>query len=302
MSIQNVYTPVIVHTRSLKIEEPNTEMPNYKSKEYGVKNASTFIPEESIDWFKKPISVQSQQTSTHKIDASTVFPEESNDWFKKPIPVQSQKISTRKKNTSTFFPEESKDWFKKPIPVQSRRTSTRKKKSVHRELKMHYEDYSYTPSTNIPSLSIADRVKLRKTRNSLAAVSKTSEDSRKKLRSIKSEFMNTPNIVHTRITRSSKLNVNCENPPKKELKKIHSSNQIKVYEAKNTTTEVPSKPDDLLNLPFSIKNENKSFPHIFYVSVSKQNGLNKNLPLHTNISTTSILKHGEVCQVRNCST
>ncbi|KAL5237024.1 hypothetical protein ACI65C_004434 [Semiaphis heraclei] len=331
VSIQNISTPNIVHTKSLRIEEPNMTIPKYKSKVCGVKNASTFIPEESKDWFKtpmpvqsqqtstlkknastffpeelkewfkKPIAVQSQRTSTRKKNAPTFFPEKSKNWFKKPIPVQSQRTSTRKKNAPTFFPEESKNWFNKPIPVQSQRPSTRKKNPVPRELKMHYEDYSNTPSTNIPLLSLADRVKLRKTRNTSAAVSKTSEDSHKTLRSIKSEPLNTPSMVHTRITRSSKLNMNCNDPPKKKFKKIHATNQIEVPEAKNTTTAVPSKPDDLLKLPFTIKNENKSFPHIFYVSVSEQNRLNKKSPPHTNISTTSILKHGEDSQVINCT-
>jgi len=193
--------------------------------------------------------------------------------------------------TSTLVPEESKeskDWFKKSIPVQT--TSTHKKKSGSQELKVHYEDYSKTHLTNIPILSIADRVKLRKTRN-LATVSKTSEDSGKKLRSIKSEFVYTPSIVRTRITRSSKLNTNCVNTPKKLLKKIFK------HEAKKTTTAVPSK-YDLLKIPFSIKNENSSTPQIFYTS--ELNRFDKNSPLHTNISTTSILKHEEVCQVRNC--
>jgi len=271
MSIQNVSTPNMVHTRSLRIEEPNME-PYCKSKVRVVKNASTFIPEESRDWFKKPLPVQSQQTST------------------------------RKKNSSTFIPKESRDWIKKHIPVQSQRTSTRKRNSVSREFKLNYQDYSNTHSTNIPSLSIADRVKLRKTRNTLDAVCKTSEHSHKKLRSIKSEFMNTRSIVHSRITRSSKLNMNYDDPPENEFKKMHASNQIEVHEAKNTTTAVSSKPNDLSKLPLSIKIENSSHPHIFYVSVSEHKRLNTNSPLNTNISTTSTLNHGEVCQDINCST
>lgn len=241
--MQIVNTPHIVHTRSLRINEPNTAMLDCKSKVCGVKNTPTLN-----------------------------------------------------------VPEESKDWFKKPIPIKRQNKSTRKKNSESKELKTLYEDYSNTHLTNIHSLSIADRVKLRKTRNTSAAVSKTSEGSRYKLRSIKSEYMYTPSIVHTRITRSSKLNMNCIEPPKKCIKKIHVPHRIKVHEAKNTTTAVPSKSNDLLKIPFSIKNENSSIPQIFYTSTSEQNRLNKNSPLLTSIPTISILKHEEVCQVRNCCT
>ncbi|XP_003240355.1 uncharacterized protein LOC100575022 [Acyrthosiphon pisum] len=238
--MQSENTPHILHTRSLRTEDPNTAIIDCKSKVCGVENTSTFN-----------------------------------------------------------VPEESKEWFKKTIPVQRQKKCTRKKKSESEELKTLYEDYSNTHLTNIHSLSIADRVKLRKTRNTLIAATKTTEDSRKKLRSFKSEYVYTPSNVNTRITRSSKLNINCVEPPKKSLKKIHAPNRVKVHGTKNTTTAVPSKPNDLLKIPFSIKNENSSFPQIFYTSISEQNRVNKNSPL---LSTTSIIKHEEVCQVRNCCT
>jgi len=241
--MQSENTPHIVHTRSLRTEEPNTTIIDCKSKVCGVENNSTF-----------------------------------------------------------YVPEESKTWFKKPIPIQHQKKFICKKNSESKELKKLDEDYCDTHLTNIHSLSIADRVKLRKTRNTLSTATKTTEDSRKKLRSIKSEYMYTPSIVNTRITRSSKLNSNCVEPPKKSLKKIHAPNRVKVHGVKNTTTTVPSKPNDLLKIPFSIKNENSSFPQIFFTSVSEQNRVNKNSPLLTSISTTSIIKLEEVCQVRNCCT
>lgn len=241
--MQSENTPHIVHTRSLRTEEPNMAIIDCKSKVWVVENTSTFN-----------------------------------------------------------VPEESKDWFKKPIPNQLQKKSTRKKNSESKELKTLYEDYSNTHLTNIHSLSIADRVKLRKTRNTLITATKTTEDSRNKLRSIKSEYMYTPSIVNTRITRSSKLNINCVEPPKKSLKKKHAPNRVKVHRAKNTTTAVPSKPNDLFKIPFSIKNENSSFPQIFFTSIPEQNRVNKNSPLLTSIPTTSIIKHEEVCQDRNCCT
>ncbi|XP_026818481.1 uncharacterized protein LOC113557262 [Rhopalosiphum maidis] len=201
------------------------------------------------------------------------------------------------KNTSTTVPENienSKDWFKNPFPIQNQNKIT----SKSQDLKTQYEDYSNTHLTSIPSLSIADRVKLRKTRNTLTAVSTTSKDLGKKLGSIKNEYIYTP-IVHTRISRSSKLNTNCNNPPKKRLKKIHVPNTVKVHDSKNISTTVPLKPNDSLKIPFSIKNENSSIPHVFY---TEENGLYKNSSTFTNIATTSILKHEKVGQVKNCST
>lgn len=205
------------------------------------------------------------------------------------------------KNTSSTVPKNSKDWFKKPFPVQSQNTSTYTKTSEFQDVKTHYEDYSNIHLTSIPSLSIADRVKLRKTRNSITPVHTTSEVYSKKLRSIKSEYLDTPRIVHTRISRSSKLNTNCNNPRKKRLKKIHALNCVKMN-AKNTSTAISSKPNNLLKIPFSIKNENSSVPHVFFTMNSEQNVLYKNSPLLPHIATTSLIKNEEVCQVKNCST
>lgn len=202
------------------------------------------------------------------------------------------------KNTSTFnVSEETKDWLKKPILIQHQKKSTCKKYSKSKEIKTLDADHSNTDLTNMHLSSIADRVKLRKTRNSLDAASKITEASHKKLRSIKIENICTPSIVHTKIKRSSK-----SKPQKKSTKKIHAPNQVKVRKAKNTKTAVPSKPDDLLKIPFSIKNENSSLPQIFYTSISEENRLNKNSPLLTSISTISILKHKEDGQVRNYCT
>ncbi|XP_050061909.1 uncharacterized protein LOC114126618 isoform X4 [Aphis gossypii] len=205
------------------------------------------------------------------------------------------------KNTSTTVPKNSKDWFKKPFPVPSQNTSTSTKTSEFQDVKIHFEDYSNIHLTNIPSLSIADRVKLRKTRNSVTPVYTTSKVSRKNLRSIKSEYLDTPCIVHTRISRSSKLNTNCINPRKKRLKKIHAPNYVKLN-AKNTSTAVSSKPNDLLKIPFSIKNENSSVPRVFFTINSEKNVLYKNSPLLPHIATTSLMKNEDVCRVKNCST
>lgn len=205
------------------------------------------------------------------------------------------------KNTSTTVPKNSKDWFKKPFPVQSQNTSTYTKTSEFQDVKEHYEDYSNIHLTSIPFLSIADRVKLRKTRNSVTPVYTTSEISRKKLRSIKSEYLDTPHIVHTRISRSSKLNTYCNNPRKQRLKKIYTPNCVKMN-AKNTSIAVSSKPNDLLKIPFSIKNENSSIPHVFLTINSEQNVLYENSPLLPHIATTPLIKNEEVCQVKNCST
>ncbi|XP_025194282.1 uncharacterized protein LOC112593909 [Melanaphis sacchari] len=198
------------------------------------------------------------------------------------------------KNISTTVPENSKDWFKKPFPIQSQNTSTRRKTSKFQDLKTHYDDNS-----SEPLLSIAERVKLRKTRNTLTPISTTFEDSRKKLRSIKSEYISTSSIVHTRTLRSSKLNINSNNPPKKRLKKVHTPNCVKINDAKNTSATVSSKPNDLLKIPFLIKNENSSTPLIFYMKTSEQNKCYKNSPL---LATTSLIKQEEIDQVRNCST
>jgi len=241
------------------------------------------------------MSMQSENTS-HIVHTRSLIIEEPNtamlDCKSKVFDVQ---------NTSTFnVSEETKDWFKKPIPIQRQKKSTCKKNSKSREMKTLDEDHSNTNSTNIHLSSIADRVKLRKTRRSLDTASKTTETSHKKLRSIKSENICTPSNVHTRITRSPKSNINCVKPRKNSQKKIQAPNQVKVHKAKNTKTAVPSKPNNLLKIPFSIKNEDSSLPQIFYTSISEENRPNKNTPLPTSISTISILKHKEDDQVRNC--
>jgi len=235
MSIQSVNTPNIVHTRSLRMEEPIMAIPNCTSTFCGVKN------------------------------------------------------------TPTKVPKNSKDWFKKPLPVQSQKTSFSTKTLKFQEFETHNDVYPNMHLTNIPSLSIADRVKLRKTRNTVAAMSSTSEDSQKKFRSIKSEYIYPPNIVHTRISKSSKLKTRCNDPPKKRFKKIHSSPIL------NTATALTIEPNDSLKIPFSIKNENSSTRQVFYTKTSEQKRLYKNSPNLTNKSMTLIPKQEEICEVENSS-